>query len=124
MKILIIEDDELNQVVLKEFIGLLYPDAEVVIAKDGKEALNLFFSQKFDLVISDIDLPEMNGVEFVKKIKEKDFSVPIIACTGFAVVGDRERLLLEGFDDYISKPIILEEFKKIMKKYTAGEKDV
>ena len=121
MKILVAEDDELNQMVVRDIIMLLYPDAEVLMAKNGKEALELFFSEKVDLVISDIEMPEMNGVELMKKIKEKNPSIPVIAFTAFAVVGDKERLLLEGFDDYVAKPVDVEEFKRVIDKYISGE---
>jgi len=70
------------------------------------------------LVLSDIDMPEMNGVELVKKIKGKlKLNIPVIALTAFAVVGDREKLLLEGFDDHIAKPVEVEKLKEVLDKY-------
>ncbi|WP_168194236.1 response regulator [Thermodesulfobacterium sp. TA1] len=122
MKVLIVEDDELSQTVLKDIILLLYPFVEVETVGNGKEALNLFSSKKIDLVISDIALPEIGGIELLKKIKEKNPSVPIIAYTAFTIIGDKEKFLLEGFDDYIPKPINIEDVKNALDKYIKKRK--
>ena len=120
MRILIVEDDELNQEVIKELVKLLYPEIDIELANNGKEALEKLQNFDFNLILSDIDIPEVNGIDLMKMIKEKKKSLPVIAFTAFAVVGDRERLLLEGFDDYISKPVELEELKRVLDKYLKG----
>ena len=117
MKVLVVEDDAFNQEVAKELITMLCPNVEVEIAGNGKEALAKMQENEFDLVFSDIDMPEMNGIELVKEIKSRFPNLPVVALTAFAVVGDKERLLLEGFDDYVSKPIEIQELQRVISKY-------
>jgi CheY-like chemotaxis protein len=81
----------------------------VVLARSGKEALNAWQKQSFDLVLMDVQMPEMDGFEATSMIREQEKPgakhIPIIAMTAHAMVGDRERCLAAGMDDYVSKPI-------------------
>lgn len=88
-------------------------------AENGVEALSKIERDEYDFVLMDIKLPGMSGVEAAKAIKSNTAykDVPIIALTACAMRGDRERILSEGFDDYISKPIDIFEFMKQMEKY-------
>jgi CheY-like chemotaxis protein len=79
---------------------------EVVIANDGQSALELVNGTPLDLILMDINLPDMSGVEVVQSIKKSDHRyMPIIALTANTMHGDREILLQAGCDDYIAKPI-------------------
>ncbi|HHX17949.1 MAG TPA: response regulator, partial [Clostridium sp.] len=116
LKVLIVEDDEVNQMVLSKAIkgeGHL-----VSTANNGVEALNLIKEKKFDLILMDIQMPEMDGIETTKRIREMENGtyehVPIIAITAHALKGDREKFLLSGMDSYIAKPIKFEELFSII----------
>jgi CheY-like chemotaxis protein len=84
------------------------------MAKDGAEALQLLQSDQFDLILMDIQMQNLDGVETAIAIRNsnKNFSkIPIIALTAHAMAGDREKFLAHGMDGYLSKPIILEDLK-------------
>jgi CheY-like chemotaxis protein len=86
---------------------------QVVLAANGKVALDLLTQGCFDLVLMDVQMPEMNGFEATSAIRERECSkgghVPIIAMTAHAMRGDRERCLEAGMDGYISKPVQVRE---------------
>lgn len=122
MNILIVEDEEFNQIVIKEMLTLLYPELNIDSAENGLEALDLLKKNQYHLILSDIDMPKMNGNQFLKVIKEElNLVIPVIAVTAYAITGDREKLLLFGFDNYIAKPIEIEQLKKIMDGYIHGK---
>ncbi len=113
--ILIVEDDEISMEFLVEL--LLPTKVNVFSAKDGQTAIDLCRANpQIDLVLMDVRLPVVNGREAMLEIKRQRPELPIIAQTAFAMSGDKEKYLESGFDDYISKPIIMEE---IIKKITA-----
>jgi CheY-like chemotaxis protein len=80
-----------------------------VIAEDGREALSLLDTDEFDVILMDLQMPEINGFEATARIRQKergtDRHIPIIALTAHALKGDRERCIEAGMDDYVSKPI-------------------
>ena len=80
---------------------------EVVVAADGVEAVNAFGRERFDLILMDCQMPEMNGFEATRRIRELagNDRIPIIALTANALPGDRRRCLEAGMDDYVTKPI-------------------
>jgi CheY-like chemotaxis protein len=122
LNILLAEDNLINQ---KVGCRLLEKQGHrVVVANNGKEALQILEKQSFDLVLMDVQMPEMDGLKttgFIRK-KEKKLGghIPIIAMTAHAVKGDRERCLKAGMDDYVSKPLqpekMLETIDKTVKK--------
>jgi two-component system, sensor histidine kinase and response regulator len=81
----------------------------VVVVESGQKALDAWRKQPFDLILMDVQMPEMDGLEATALIREQEKSgtkhVPIVAMTARAMVGDRERCLAAGMDDYLSKPI-------------------
>jgi two-component system sensor histidine kinase/response regulator len=103
--ILAVEDNVINQQVIKELLegyGL-----SVEIAGDGNDALYKIGKQTFDLVLMDIQLPDMDGLEVTRRIRSQDTlsEIPIIAMTAHALVGDREKSLQAGMNDHVTKPI-------------------
>ena len=87
-------------------------------ASNGSEALEKIKAGRFSLVLSDVDMPDMNGEELVKAIRsDLSLETPVIAITAFAIMGDREKLLLSGFTDYVSKPVELDRLKEVMDRY-------
>ncbi|VVB89392.1 Chemotaxis protein CheY [uncultured archaeon] len=107
-KILVVEDNPLNMELVVEI--LKSKGFNVKTAEDGEEALRKTEIEVYDLILMDIELPGIDGVEVTKIIREKNKYVPIIALTSYAMKGDRERFLSAGFDDYISKPLDVTEF--------------
>ena len=107
-KILIVEDNEDNMDVLEAF---LEDDFELIEATDGKMGLEMAIEQKPDLILLDISLPEMDGTEVIMHIrKHKDIKdTPVIALTAHAMLGDKERFMEFGFNEYMSKPIVDED---------------
>jgi signal transduction histidine kinase/ligand-binding sensor domain-containing protein/CheY-like chemotaxis protein len=103
-RILVVEDEENNFVYLKRILELV--NATVAWAADGQEAIRLTESEKtFDIILMDIKLPGMNGIETMKILKEKNPRQLIVAQTAYARAEDEQKFREEGFDDYISKPI-------------------
>ena len=119
LKILLVEDDEINQ---KVFLKMLLEKSHIVdIANDGLEAVEFFKENDYDVILMDIQMPNMNGVEAHNRIREIEKSnnlrhTPIVAITAYALKGDRERFLAMGFDDYISKPIQMNELFLMLNK--------
>lgn len=119
MHILIAEDEEYNQMVLQGMIEILYPDVSIEIVSNGVEALEKLREKPFDLLLSDVDMPLMNGYDLVSEIKNMDLNIPLVCVTAFAISGDKEKLLMHGFDDYISKPIDMDIMKSVLDPYLA-----
>lgn len=118
-RILIVEDDPVNRKTLHYLLEKLGHESEE--ASNGLEALDLILDRVFDLVLMDIQMPEMNGLEATKRIRSLPMqdrrAIPIIAVTAHAMKGDREMFLRAGMDDYISKPIDLQALDACLRKY-------
>ena len=113
--ILIVEDNELN---MKLFNDLLEANGyEIIKTRNGLEALDLARAHKPDLILMDIQLPEVSGLEVTKWLKEDDelHKIPVIAVTAFAMKGDEERIRQGGCEAYISKPISVGSFVETIK---------
>jgi two-component system cell cycle response regulator DivK len=116
-KVMIVEDNELN---MKLFHDLLEAHGvETIQARDGKNVLALAREHKPDLVLMDIQLPEVSGLDITKWLKEDDElkSIPVIAVTAFAMKGDEQKIREGGCEDYISKPISVIKFIETVQKY-------
>jgi CheY-like chemotaxis protein len=102
--ILVVEDKEINYLYIEEL--LLESNIKIIHAKRRREALELFkINPDIDLVLLGIKLPDINGIEVMKKIKAMDSSIKIIDQTAYALIGDMESAIEAGFDDYVTKPI-------------------
>jgi CheY-like chemotaxis protein len=123
LKILVAEDSPMNQLFTREI--LKEQGHEVVLASDGREALQALAEGGFNLVLMDIRMPNLGGEEALQVIRQEppagvDPSVPVIALTAHSMQGDRERLLEQGFDAYLSKPIDIRSFEKIIAESVMG----
>jgi signal transduction histidine kinase len=105
--VLVAEDEDLNYKVLESV--LTRAKANVWRAKDGVEAIEVCQATSIDLVLMDIQMPRMDGYMATKKIKQFNRDLPVIAQTSYAMTGERENCLAAGCDDYLSKPLNLEE---------------
>jgi two-component system, cell cycle response regulator DivK len=116
-KILIVEDNELN---MKLFHDLLDAHGyQTIQTRDGMEALDLARTHHPDLILMDIQLPEVSGLEVTKWLKEDDGlkAIPVIAVTAFAMKGDEEKIREGGCEAYISKPISVSHFLETVRKF-------
>ena len=122
-KLLIVEDNQDNrELAIKVLKNKGY---EIIEAADGEEAMEKAISEKPDLILLDISLPKLDGYEVAKRLKsmEEFQEIPIVAFTAHAMKGDREKVISEGFEGYISKPINVREFPDQIKAYLRGKRE-
>ena len=117
-KILIVEDNELNLELFKDIV--MNYGYQAIEACSGIEAIEKAQSEAPDLILMDIQLPGMDGVAALKKIKDLPLqkNIPVIALTGYAMDGDEDKFLAEGFASYVSKPIDITTFIETIRKFT------
>ncbi len=116
-RILVVEDNRDNMTLIVDV--LLSLDYVALQATDGEKGLEMVKAEKPDLVLMDLSLPKMDGWAATSQIKADPSTkhIPVIALTAHAMVGDRERALEAGCDDYISKPINLKELVAMLSQY-------
>jgi len=117
-KALVVEDNLINQRLIQ--ILLEGYEIEVTTASNGLEAIRKSNQHSFDIIFMDIDMPEKNGIDATREIKEGtsiNSITPIVALTAMAMDGDKEMLLEKGLDEYLSKPLTLKKLEKILSKY-------
>ncbi len=117
LTVLVVDDESLNRKVMCQMLQRLGHTPICVLS--GPEALASLKQHRFDLVLMDVQLPEMDGIETMKRIRDGDSGlngphIPIVALTAFTMKGDRERFLEAGMDDYIAKPIAMADVQKVM----------
>ncbi|MFO7802787.1 MAG: response regulator, partial [Desulfovermiculus sp.] len=117
LHVLLAEDEPSNGLFIQKLMQNY--GHQVTVAENGKDVLELLDQNDFDCVLMDIQMPVMDGVEATKKIRSsnQDFKdIPIIALTAYAMTGDRERLLEQGLDDYIAKPVERDELWAVIER--------
>lgn len=115
--VLIVEDNELN---MKLFRDLLEAhEINTLETRNGHDVMEIAREKKPDLILMDIQLPEISGLDVTKMLKEDEDlkSIPVIAVTAFAMKGDEEKIREGGCEDYISKPISVVRFVEVVQKY-------
>ncbi len=120
-KVMIVEDNELN---MKLFHDLLEAHGIATIqTRDGRNVMALARENRPDLILMDIQLPEVSGLDVTKWLKEDEDlkSIPVIAVTAFAMKGDEQKIREGGCEDYISKPISVTKFLETIQKYLQDE---
>ncbi len=121
LRVLLAEDNRVNQRLAVTILERLGHD--VTVASNGREAVEACERADFDLVLMDIQMPEMGGVEATQVIREREAKegghLPIVAMTAHAMAGDRERFLEAGMDEYISKPISQERLREVVRSLGA-----
>ncbi len=122
-KILIVDDVDLNIKLLQSILKKFFPNVEVIIAMNGKEAVDLFFKNKPDLIIMDIQMPVMDGLEATRMIRkfeneEKTFNkIPIIALTAGAFKDEEERSFEAGMNEFLTKPVDIPKLRAKIELY-------
>jgi CheY-like chemotaxis protein len=120
LKILVAEDNEINQNLIRAVLSNF--NLEITLANNGQEALDLRRNNEYDLILMDIQMPVMGGIEATEAILEFEHTeglehIPIIALTANALQGDREKYLRAGMDDYVSKPIKIEQIRHVIHEH-------
>lgn len=118
VKVLVVEDYVINQQTTKGLLELM--NCEVDIAESGEDALEKIKNENYDLIIMDIQMPDMDGYEATQKIRDNEGNkkhTPIIALTANVMEGDQEKCIEAGMDDYLSKPIRGAELERMLLKY-------
>ncbi len=118
--ILVADDDPVNQEVFKGLLEL--SNYQAVVVDNGLKAVKAYSEQRFDLVLMDISMPVLNGMEATKRIRTYESNIglshtPIVAITAHALLGDKERFIESGMDDYIAKPVLRKDFDIIVEKW-------
>jgi PAS domain S-box-containing protein len=117
--ILVAEDNDINRELVMQMLSRLGHDATTVA--NGREALTAAQARTFDVILMDIQMPEMDGVSAaaaIHALPRPHGATPIVAVTANAMVGDRERYLAAGFDDYLAKPLHLNELQEVIARWT------
>lgn len=122
-KILVVEDNKINMLLVKTLLKSILPGSTVFEASDGKKAIKMYKKQKLDLILMDIQMPHKNGYETTAEIKhlKKYNKIPIIALTAGIMLGEKEKCLESGMDDYVSKPIIRCKLEEVLYKWLKKE---
>jgi CheY-like chemotaxis protein len=120
-RILVIEDDAASLELVRYLLAAA--GHAVLTAEDGEEGLRVAVRERPTLVISDLQMPVMNGFEFLEQFRKLEGfrDVPVIAVTAFSMSGDRNRVLQAGFDGYLSKPIVPESFARQVEAFLRPE---
>jgi len=119
--VLVAEDNPINQLVTREIMKTF--GLNPIMVDNGIDAVETIANENIDLVIMDVQMPRMDGIEATSKIREMEQSsgsdkrIPIIAFTANAMAGDREKYLEAGMDDYLSKPVDMESFSNLFERW-------
>jgi CheY-like chemotaxis protein len=123
LRILVAEDNVINQRLATALLKKM--GHRPVVAANGREALELWSRETFDLILMDVQMPEMDGTEATAKIRaleqQSGKHIPIIALTANAMNGDRSRYLDAGMDDYITKPIIFKHVEQALARFCGDQ---
>jgi signal transduction histidine kinase/CheY-like chemotaxis protein len=123
LRILLAEDNKVNQILATEM--LRQQGHRVTLAVNGREALEALAREDFDLVLLDVQMPEMDGEEVASRVRRgetRDACVPIVALTAHALAGDRERFIAAGMDDYLAKPFELAALRQVILRALSGSR--
>lgn len=117
--LLLVDDNNVNIFLLESMLKKVMPDAKILQAKNGFEAVKMFSEELPDLVLMDVQMPEMNGYDATREIRslETNGRIPIIGITAGVLYGEKEKCLEAGMDEYITKPVVKETIEKVVGKW-------
>jgi CheY-like chemotaxis protein len=125
--ILVAEDNEVNMILVKAMLSRMLPDVQVFEAVNGAQALSMFQQQKPDLILMDVQMPELSGVEATIRIRElereTETRTPIIALTAGALKEEQENCIAAGMDVFLTKPIIPDKLKQTLDQFVQANYD-
>jgi two-component system cell cycle response regulator DivK len=115
-RVLVCEDNPVNRVLIHDLLAV--SGYEVIEAVDGSKGIERAISDRPDLIIIDIQMPVMNGYEAIAALRRNPLvsGIPIVAITSLAMVGDREKIIEAGADEYLSKPIDTRLFRELVRR--------
>lgn len=119
VKILVAEDIDFNYLLVKAILGKKY---NLVMAKTGVEAIELFNNLTFNIILMDMKMPEMGGIEATKIIRQTNQTIPIIAVTAYAFYSDKDLALAAGCNSYIVKPLDAKLLCSVIEDYLNNNK--
>jgi CheY-like chemotaxis protein len=119
VNVLVAEDHKINMMLVRAMLGKILSNVNIIEAANGKEAVTGYRSTIPDIVFMDIQMPEMNGYEATREIRqlENGRRVPIIALTAGTVSGEREKCIEAGMDDYLTKPVLKDTLEEAIHKW-------
>ena len=118
LRLMVAEDNPVNQLIAERLLRRL--GHEVRVVANGLEVLALLEREDFDLVFMDVQMPELDGFEATRCLRERGLDIPVVAVTAHAMVGDRERCLQAGMNDYLSKPLEMAALERVLDRAAAG----
>lgn len=123
LRVLLAEDNDINRMVESELVRRL--GHEVTVVSNGREALSALSREDFDLVLMNVSMPVLDGITATREIRRGDVPrcsprVPVVAVTGHAMAGDREKFLQAGMDDYLAKPFREHQLHDLLARYLAS----
>ncbi|UFH31896.1 response regulator [Chryseobacterium sp. C-71] len=120
IKILIAEDNAINLLLTKTYLKEILPQALIIDAKDGAEAVEKYQKESPDLILMDIQMPQLNGIEATRKIRsmESNIEIPIIALTAGSLPGEKEKCFQAGMSDFLTKPLLKKTLSDMIKKWS------
>lgn len=125
LKLLIVEDMDINRLLLKKIMEKQYPQMEIIEASSGVDAVDLFKQSAFDLVIMDVQMPKMDGLEATRALRKIDYEnkthTPIVALSAGALEEEKQKCFLAGMDDFVSKPIDKEVLFRVINTYLSSK---
>jgi CheY-like chemotaxis protein len=118
-RILIAEDHKINMLLVKTMLGKILPNAIIIESVNGMDAIQEYKATDPDIIFMDIQMPEMNGYEATRQIRKLENArrIPIIALTAGTVVGEREKCIDAGMDDYLTKPVLKDTLQETINKW-------
>jgi len=114
-RVLIAEDYEVNQILMESLLEIfgIHPD----FAENGRIASEMVKQNQYDLVLMDINMPEMDGIEATRLIRQYNTDIPIVALTANALAGDKERFMSEGMNGYLTKPMVMDQLYRVLEEF-------
>jgi DNA-binding NtrC family response regulator len=111
-RILVVDDQDSMRVLLQDMLEVIGYD--VVLAEGGEQALSILEGERFDLVLTDLNMPGMDGTALLRAVKAKRSEIPVVIITGYGTFHTEKRVMKEGADGYISKPCTLSKIEKTL----------
>lgn len=119
VRVLVVDDSADNRMLISAFLAT--PDIELDQAENGAVGVEKAMAHPYDLVLMDIQMPEMDGYEAVSILNQRGYKNPVVALTAHAMKGDRERCLKAGFDDYLCKPVTRKSLMEMIERYSPSK---
>lgn len=120
LNILVVDDNDVNLILAENLVKAVFPEARITTAMNGEEAVLAHQRLLPDLILMDVQMPVKNGYEATRTIRTYDTEVPIIALTAGTQTGERERCLDAGMNEYLSKPVMFEQFRHVLLQHASG----